>query len=137
MNDFVMRVVFRYVLLFIQIYAFYVMLHGHLSPGGGFAGGIILGLSMVLYILIYGSRLGNKRLPLHLPIILIGIGGASEGLKFFLPSKGVHAAPGQLFSVGLITVMSLAIGLLVGSSLITMFYLLLEEKKGGEEDGKA
>jgi len=52
-----------------------------------------------------------------------------EGAKFFLPHKSTPANPGSLFSVGLISVMSLAIGLLVGSALLTMFYLLLEEKK--------
>lgn len=129
MKDFVMRVVFRYVLLFIQVYAFYVIFHGHLSPGGGFAGGIILGLGMVLYVLIFGVNVGHKRLPQQLAIILIGIGGAFEGSKFFLPHKGGSAVPGELFSVGLISIMSLAIGLLVASALLTMFYLLVEEEK--------
>jgi multicomponent Na+:H+ antiporter subunit B len=128
MKDFVVRIVFRYVLLFIQVYAFYVIFHGHLSPGGGFAGGIILGLGMVLYILIFGVNLGSKRLPQHLAIILIGIGGTMEGIKFLLPVKEGHGPPGQLFSVGLISIMSLAIGLLVASALVTMFYLLVEEE---------
>ncbi len=122
-----MRIVFRYVLLFIQVYAFYVIFHGHLSPGGGFAGGIVLGLGMVLYILIFGVNLGSKRLPQHLAIVFIGIGGAVEGIKFFLPPKEGYGTPGELFSVGLISLMSLAIGLLVASSLVTMYYLLVEE----------
>jgi multicomponent Na+:H+ antiporter subunit B len=128
MKDFVMSIVFRYVLLFIQVYAFYVILHGHLSPGGGFAGGILLGLGMVLYVLIFGVQIGSKRLPQHLAIILIGIGGAFEGAKFFLPHGERSTDPGGLFSVGLISVMSVAIGLLVASALLTMFYLLVEEE---------
>lgn len=123
-----MSIVFRYVLLFIQVYAFYVILHGHLSPGGGFAGGILLGLGMVLYVLIFGVKIGSKRLPQHLAIILIGIGGAFEGSKFFLPHGEGSNVPGELFSVGLISVMSIAIGLLVASALLTMFYLLVEEE---------
>ncbi len=73
-NDFLMRVVFRYVLLFIQVYTFYVILHGHISPGGGFAGGIVLGLGLVLYALIFGLETGTKRLPLHYALFIIGVG---------------------------------------------------------------
>ncbi len=127
-NDFLMRVVFRYVLLFIQVYAFYVILHGHISPGGGFAGGIVLGLGLVLYALIFGLETGARRLPLHYALFIIGIGGTIEGIKFFLPHDTAPTSPEELFGIGLISVMSLAIGLLVGSSLLTIFYLLLEQK---------
>lgn len=127
-NDFISKVVFRYVLLFIQVYAFYVLLHGHLSPGGGFAGGIVLGLGLVLYALIFGIEVGENRLPLHSALIIIGIGGTIEGIKFFLPHGTAPTSPDELFGIGLISVMSLAIGLLVGSSLLTIFYLLAEQK---------
>lgn len=132
-NDFLMRVVFRYVLLFIQVYAFYVILHGHISPGGGFAGGIVLGLGLVLYALIFGLETGAKRLPLHYALFIIGIGGTIEGIKFFMPHTTAPTSPEELFGIGLITIMSMAIGLLVGSSLLTIFYLLLEQKDEQDE----
>lgn len=142
-ESFLMRVVFRYVLMLIQVYAFYVILHGHLSPGGGFAGGIILGLSLVLYALIYGIETGAKRLPLHYALFIIGIGGTIEGIKFFLPHDTAPTSPEELFGIGLISVMSLAIGLLVGSSLLTIFYLLLDseesklERMEGDRDSRS
>ena len=55
MHDYVTRVVFRYMLLFVLLYGLYVIMHGHLSPGGGFSGGMIIGLGLLLYILIFGE----------------------------------------------------------------------------------
>ena len=39
----------------IFLYGIYVIVHGHLTPGGGFAGGVILAGSFILLILAYGS----------------------------------------------------------------------------------
>lgn len=127
MENFIVRASFKYVLLFIQVYAFYVILHGHLSPGGGFAGGIVLGLSMVLFLFVFGMSQASRKLPLQLAIVLIGAGGTLEGIKFLLPVGGNDKVPGELF-LGLLSVMSLAIGMLVASSLLTMFYLFMEDK---------
>ena len=45
---------------FIFLYGIYIMVHGHLTPGGGFAGGAILAGAYILQILAFG------RDPLHL-----------------------------------------------------------------------
>ena len=37
------------------LYGIYVIIHGHLTPGGGFAGGVIIAGSFILLILAYGS----------------------------------------------------------------------------------
>jgi multicomponent Na+:H+ antiporter subunit B len=42
----------------LQLFAVYVVLHGHYSPGGGFQGGVLLGAAMVLPMLVYGRRRG-------------------------------------------------------------------------------
>lgn len=130
MHDYVTKVVFRYVLLVIIMYGFYVVFHGHLSPGGGFAGGTVLGLGILLFFLIYGLEWKDRlrRLPLDIAIIFIGLGSVIEGLKFLLPKqKGPLGAPGELFSVGIITVVNLGIGLLVACTIMSIFYLLTEE----------
>ena len=35
----------------IQIFAFYVLAHGHVSPGGGFQGGVVMGASFIMMAL--------------------------------------------------------------------------------------
>ncbi len=130
MHDYVTKVVFRYVLLFILMYGFYIIFHGHLSPGGGFAGGVVLGLGVLLFFLIFGLewRARLKNIPMDVAIVLIVIGSLIEALKFLLPkSKAALGGPGELFSVGIISVVNLGIGLLVASTIMSVFYLLTEE----------
>lgn len=131
MDDYITRIVFRYVLLLILMYGFYVVLHGHLSPGGGFAGGMILGMGMLLYFLVFGlqwkARL--RTLPMDAGIFLIGLGAILEGIKFLLPHEhGPVGMPGTLFSVGIISLVNFAIGLLVASAILNIFFLLVEEE---------
>ncbi|HRR94271.1 MAG TPA: MnhB domain-containing protein, partial [Bacteroidales bacterium] len=39
----------------IFLYGIYIIIHGHLTPGGGFAGGVVVAGSFILLILAYGS----------------------------------------------------------------------------------
>ncbi len=55
----VKRTVARVVIPFIQIFALYVIVHGDSGPGGGFQGGVILGSSVILYVIIFGARAGR------------------------------------------------------------------------------
>ena len=41
----------RLIVPVIQIFAFYVLAHGHVSPGGGFQGGVLMGASFILVAL--------------------------------------------------------------------------------------
>lgn len=130
MKDYIAKTIFRYVLVFVMMYGFYVIFHGHLSPGGGFAGGTVLGLGVLLFFLIFGptwrKRLGN--IPLDVAVVLITIGSLMEGIKYLLPvHKGPVGEVGTLFSVGIISVVNLGIGLLVASTIISIYYLLSGE----------
>lgn len=52
----------RVLIPFIQIFALYVVAHGHHSPGGGFQGGVILGASFILLALSQDLRTAQSRL---------------------------------------------------------------------------
>ena len=62
----IIKTISRSLTPFIQIFALYVIMHGHSSPGGGFQGGIILGASYILLSLSFGvnevKRRFNERL---------------------------------------------------------------------------
>lgn len=62
----IVKTISRFLTPFIQIFALYVIMHGHSSPGGGFQGGIILGASYILLSLSFGvnevKRRFNERL---------------------------------------------------------------------------
>jgi multicomponent Na+:H+ antiporter subunit B len=59
----------------IQIFAFYVLAHGHVSPGGGFQGGVVMGASFILVALAWDldHALVRMSLPRCMAIAAAGI----------------------------------------------------------------
>ncbi|MFH1982126.1 MAG: Na(+)/H(+) antiporter subunit B [Pseudomonadota bacterium] len=49
--DVIIKTACRLVIPFIQLFALYVIAHGHYSPGGGFQGGVIYGAAIILFAL--------------------------------------------------------------------------------------
>lgn len=71
--DIILRTISRFLIPFIQLFALYVVAHGHHSPGGGFQGGVILGASVILLAISFDLRTSLFRFPER----LIGIFSAS------------------------------------------------------------
>ncbi|GJL54264.1 MAG: hypothetical protein NPIRA02_13960 [Nitrospirales bacterium] len=72
----------RFLIPVIQLFGLYVLFFGQYGPGGGFVGGVILGTSMVLAILVFGhdaSRSQLSKKALHGDglgmLIFAGVGG--------------------------------------------------------------
>lgn len=59
---FIVKVVTRITLGFILLYGIYISLSGHIGPGGGFAGGVIVALSLVHVVLAFGKDAALRRL---------------------------------------------------------------------------
>jgi len=143
MTDMVLETVAKIIIPFIQLFGAYVLLHGHLTPGGGFSGGTILGASLILYSMVFRFSPRKHRIE-HDTSLLFEAGGAllyiSIGLmgilfsKNFLTNRGIFplGVPGELFSGGMIVVITLGIGMKVAGTIITLFQELLEG--GGEDD---
>ena len=62
-DQIIIRTVSRILIPFIQLFALYVIAHGDLSPGGGFQGGVIIGSSIILYVIVFGIEEGRRRMP--------------------------------------------------------------------------
>jgi multicomponent Na+:H+ antiporter subunit B len=60
----IIQTICRLMIPFIQIYALYVIMHGHYSPGGGFQGGTILGASLILLVIAYGLEEARRRISM-------------------------------------------------------------------------
>ena len=72
----------RVVIPLAQLFGLYVLVFGQHGPGGGFVGGVILAMSMILSILIFGQDAADSRLArkvLHGDglglLIFAGVGG--------------------------------------------------------------
>ncbi|MFO7883334.1 MAG: Na(+)/H(+) antiporter subunit B [Desulfobacteraceae bacterium] len=59
--DMIIKTTCRFLIPFIQLFALYVVAHGHHSPGGGFQGGVILGASVILFAISRNLRAALKR----------------------------------------------------------------------------
>jgi multicomponent Na+:H+ antiporter subunit B len=70
----IVKTISRLLTPFIQIFALYVIMHGHSSPGGGFQGGIILGASYILLILSLGMNEVKRRFNERLLTIFTSLG---------------------------------------------------------------
>lgn len=146
MEDIIVRYISRILLPFVQLYGLYVVLHGHLSPGGGFSGGAIIGASMILYALSFNLAEGSKKLSHDVStalesggaIIFAGMGILAILLGTnFLSNKAAGfplGTPGNLFSSGAIAIITFGVGIKVASTMITLFYSLIETEEGHSHD---
>ncbi len=133
----ILDVVSRKLAPFILLFGFYLITHGHLSPGGGFQGGVVLASGVILLVLCKGVNSIQTLFPLRaislleslgfLAFLLVGILGMAligDFLANFLPVFHTGHPPGANF----IFVLNLIIGLKVGAGITLMcFYLFWEE----------
>lgn len=61
-DDVVIQTASRLLAPFLQIFALYVIIHGHYSPGGGFQGGCIFGASFIMMVIAYDINFVKMRL---------------------------------------------------------------------------
>ncbi|HIJ40637.1 MAG TPA: Na(+)/H(+) antiporter subunit B [Deltaproteobacteria bacterium] len=61
-QDLIITTACRLLIPFIQLFALYVIAHGHYSPGGGFQGGVILGSSIILLAISHDLRTSLTRI---------------------------------------------------------------------------
>ena len=132
----IVKTIASWVKVLIVLFGIYIILFGHLTPGGGFAGGVILASSYVLLMLAFGREFVQKNLPLALDskldclgafmFALIAILGLVFGGVFFVNflQKYLPGQPLNLISAGTIPLSNIAIGLKVGASLFLVIFLL-------------
>ena len=98
----------------IFLFGIYITIHGHLTPGGGFAGGVILAGAIVLGILAYGDVQGKKNrasISESFGILffwLVAVLGLMVGGIFFLNFLG-KGIPFHIFSAGIIPLCNIGI----------------------------
>ena len=58
----IVKTITRLTVGLIFLYGIYILSHGHLSPGGGFPGGVIIALSFIHLMLAYGKDVALKKI---------------------------------------------------------------------------
>ena len=140
MNDLIVKTIVRWVIPFIQLFGVYVVFYGHVSFGGGFSGGALIGASLILYAVTFGLKASKKLVPHKrsqwmeslgiLGYIALGLVGILT-MDSFLGNKSAGfymGEAGQLLSAGIIPLLTIGIGVKVASTMITLFQKIVEEK---------
>lgn len=123
----------------IFLFGIYIVLNGHLSPGGGFSGGAVLGAGLILASLVLGEErmeqlLPSRRTTVWTAVCLLAYAGM-KGYSFFTGGNHVgwdvpKGVPGELLSGGLILPLNICVGVIVACTMYTFYTLFLE----GEEE---
>jgi multicomponent Na+:H+ antiporter subunit B len=148
----IVRTIARITYALILVFGFYVILHGHLTPGGGFQGGAVVASGFALLPVAFGAaaakRYLNPSLMRHLEevgsLAFLALGFLGIGISFFynvLANSGsifgaaVPFGPnsGILNSAGTLPFMNWAVGLKVMTGLMTIVLVLLI---GAGKEGK-
>jgi multicomponent Na+:H+ antiporter subunit B len=116
----IVKTVTRLTLGFILVYGVYIGMTGHSSPGGGFAGGVIIALSLVHIMLAFGREVALHRISRGILRVLAG-----SGALIFLYI--VFCAPNMAFAKIALPVCEMFI---VGAGLFAIFVALVLLSKG-------
>ena len=120
----------------ILVFGAYILVNGHISPGGGFSGGAILGAGFIFYAMVYGEEqalrvLSEKRIKI-VTICSLSFYCLAKSYSFFTGNEfnGVHSVisagtPGDILSGGLIMPLNIAVGLVVCCTMYS-FYMLFK-----------
>lgn len=132
-DDIIVKTIARILTPFIQIFALYVIMHGHHSPGGGFQGGVILGASLILLFITHGLNETKKRITekgiavlsslgvlIYSGIGLLCIILLGNYLDYGKLSKLLHVVPAEARSLGILGI-EIGVGLTVMAVMVSIF----------------
>ena len=134
-QDLILRKTTQVLIPLLVMFGIYVLLNGHLGPGGGFSGGAIIGSSFILYSLAYGperlSSVINMKTYRGIVVCSLLFYSLSKCYSFFCGANGYHTifgpgTPGRIFSAGLILPLNVAVGMVVACTMYG-FYTIFKQ----------
>lgn len=139
----IVKTVNRWLKGFILLFGIYLVLYGHLTPGGGFPGGVVIACAFILVTLAEGQRVGMKTLSktaaseldsvgalIFLIVAILGLFSADRiFFKNFIQTE--MQSYFKLLSAGIIPICNIGIGLKVGACLFMVFTILAALRVAG------
>ncbi|MBR5344998.1 MAG: hypothetical protein IK127_04160 [Clostridia bacterium] len=131
-HDIILQVVAALIIPLILLFGVYVILNGHLSPGGGFSGGAVMGAALILFQLAFGERHTARFFTFRtfriVSVLALGFYASAKAYSFFtganhLPSFITPGIPGKIFSAGLIPYLNIAVGMVVCCTMYALYSL--------------
>ena len=125
----ILRVISKFLIPYILLFALYVQWHGDFGPGGGFQAGVIFAAGFILYALIFGVATLREVLPAPITRLLlvigvllysgVGVAGILMGGNY-LDYNVLGSTPQSGQHLGILLV-EFGVGITVAASVITIF----------------
>ena len=136
--DPIFQIMGKILLPFIMLFGIYVVLNGHLSPGGGFSGGAILGGGLILASSVFGqdimSEKVNSTLTTGLSVGSLMVYAVLKSYSFYTGANHVgweipKGTPGNILSSGFILPLNICVGIIVACTMYTFFSLFSQAEE--------
>lgn len=136
-NDVILQTAARLLVPFIIIFGIYIILCGHLGPGGGFSGGAVIGAGLILYVSAFGfaktQRFFTAKTYKWMSFGALACYCLSKTYSFYTGANHIESViplgtPGAILSSGLILLLNICVGVVVAGTMYT-FYVMF--RKGG------
>ncbi len=136
-NDRILQTMALVLVPFIILFGIYVILNGHLSPGGGFSGGAIIGAGLILYLNAFGfektERFFTAKTYKWISFSALSFYCIAKSYSFYTGAHHLESGiplgtPGDILSSGLILPLNICVGLVVACTMYAFFALF---RKGG------
>jgi len=126
----IVKTITRLTVGLILIYGFYIVLQSHIAPGGGFAGGVVMALSLIHLVLAFGRDAVLKKISQINSVCLMSCGAIAFLLIALSRLVTKNHFTGVLLS-------DIAIATMVGAGLFVVFLTLVlfikESSKGSKQ----
>lgn len=131
-NDVILQRVATLLVPIIILFGIYIVLNGHLSPGGGFSGGAIIGAGLILYLNAHGfqktSRFFGYRTFSTVSYAALTFYALAKAYSFFTGANHLESiitpgTPGMILSAGLILPLNIAVGAVVACTMYAFYTL--------------
>ncbi|MDY5665503.1 MAG: hydrogen gas-evolving membrane-bound hydrogenase subunit E [Blautia sp.] len=136
-NDIILQTVARILVPPILIFGIYIILGGHLGPGGGFSGGAVIGAGLILYLNAFGfaktERFFTAKMYKWMSFGALACYALAKSYSFYTGANHIESViplgtPGAILSSGLILLLNICVGIVVAGTMYT-FYVMF--RKGG------
>lgn len=136
-RDVILHKVVTFLFPVIMLFGVYILLNGHLGPGGGFAGGAVMGAGLMLYSLAFGEekteRMFSEKTFKVVSCSALSFYCLSKSYSFFTGANHLESfipkgIAGNILSGGLILPLNICVGFVVACTMYG-FYTLF--RKGG------
>ncbi len=136
-NDAILQTITRVLVPIIFIFGIYVILNGHLSPGGGFSGGAIIGAGLILYLNAFGfqkiERFFTEKTYKWVSFGSLTFYCLAKSYSFYTGAHHLESGiplgkAGAIISSGLILPLNICVGMVVACTMYAFFALF---RKGG------